>query len=90
MAEGRRFVLNLALDIKEVKDDGTDEFFNNSLTYHNIGYDGVVAVEQVLTQAIGQLSDFGVVKAMELGLGEQLTAMGLGEQVEALSAKMAQ
>jgi hypothetical protein len=88
MAEGKRFVLNLTLDIKEIKDDGVEEFFNNSLTYNDIGYEGVVAVEQVLAGSITQLSEFGVVKAMELGLGEQLTAMGLGEQVAAMAAKV--
>jgi hypothetical protein len=59
-------------------------FFENLLTYHDIGYDGVIAVEQVLQEALAQLGDAGVLKAMELGLGEKLEALGLGQRMAAL------
>lgn len=92
MAEGKdkRFVVALTLDVKEIKDGEPTPFFDNTLTYHDIGYDGVVGVEQLLTEALSQLNDWGVVKAMELGLSEKLSALGLGDRVEAMAAKMPQ
>lgn len=86
----KRFEVSLALTVREVKDGEPTPFFNNTLTYHDIGYDGVVAVEQVLMEALGQLSDAGIVQAMELGLGERLQALGIagiGDKVAAMSAK---
>ena len=92
MAEGKkdkRFVVTLTLDIKEKMEGGElSDFFNNTLKYGDIGYDGVVGVEQVLTEALAQLGDWGIMKAMSLGLGEKLSAMGFGERVEAMAAKL--
>lgn len=91
MAEGKkdkRFVVVLTLDIKEIKDGEATDFFSNELKYTDIGYEGVVGIEQVLTEALAQLGDWGIMKAMDLGLSEQLSAMGFGEQVSAMAAKL--
>ena len=84
----KRFEVSLALNIKECKgDEGMTPFFDNTLTYHDMTYDGVVALESMLMDVLTQLNEAGVLKAMELGLGDQLTAMGLGSKVAALAAK---
>lgn len=91
VAEGqndRRFEVALTLDVREIEDGETKPFFDNTLKYHDIGYEGVVAVEQVLMEALNQLTDAGIVKAMELGLGPKLAAMnvaGVDQKVAALS-----
>jgi hypothetical protein len=87
MASDKRFEVSLALNIQEVKDEGATPFFDNTLTYHDMTYDGVVALESMLMGVLTQLNEAGVLKAMELGLGDQLAAMGLGDKVAALSAK---
>ena len=80
----KRFRVALTLDVREMKDGEPTEFFDNTLTYHDMGYDGVIAVEQVLQQALAELGDQGVIKAMEMGLGEKLEAMGLGPRMATL------
>lgn len=87
MAQDKRFEVTLALTVKEVKEDGVKPFFDNTLNYHDLPYDAVVGLEAMLVDVLNQLSDAGVVKAMELGLGDKLAAMGLGEKVAALSVK---
>lgn len=84
MAKDKRFEVSLALSIKEIKEEGPVPFFDNTLQYHELPYDAVVAMESMLVDMLNQLSDFGIVKAMELGLGDQLAAMGLGEKVARL------
>jgi hypothetical protein len=81
----KKFEVRLHLEVKEVKEGGTEEFFENNLLYHDIGYDGVVAIESALLETLGQLNDWGVMTAMEAGLGERLSALGLDSKVAALS-----
>lgn len=91
MADGqdkdKRFRIKLHLEIEEMKDGVPEGFFENLLTYHDIGYDGVIMVEQALSQTLAELGDQGVLKAMEMGLGEKLEAMGLGPRMAALAKK---
>ena len=87
MADEKRFEVSLALEIKVKDEEGTVPFFENTLNYHDMPYDGVVALESMLMDVLNQLNEAGVLKAMEMGLGEKLAAMGLGEKVAALSVK---
>lgn len=87
MAQDKRFDVTLCLSIKEVKEDGPVPFFDNTLNYHELTYDGVVAMESMLLDVLNQLGDAGVMKAMELGLGEKLAMMGMGDKMAALQAK---
>jgi hypothetical protein len=87
----KRFEVALTLEVKEIKDGEPTGFFDNTLRYHDIGYDGVVAVEQVLMEALGELTDAGILQAMQLGLGEKLQALGVagvGDKVAAMAAKV--
>lgn len=87
MSEGKRFEVSIALTVKEVKDGVPTAFFDNTLAYHDIGYDGVVMVEQTMVEALNKLSDVGIGQAMALGLGDKLSALGLGAKVQSLGAK---
>ena len=86
MAE-KRFEVSLTLNIKESKDEGFTPFFDNTLTYHDMTYDGVVALEGMLMDVLAQLNEAGILKAMELGLGDKLAALGFGDKVAALAAR---
>lgn len=81
----KRFRIRLHLEIEETSAGAPEGFFENLLTYHNIGYDGVIMVEQALSQMLAELGDQGVLRAMEMGLGKKLEAMGLGPRMTALA-----
>jgi hypothetical protein len=87
MAEGKRFEVQIALLVKELKDGQPTDFFDNTLTYHDIGYDGVVMVEQTMVEALNKLSDVGIIQAQAMGLGDRLSALGLGPKVQSLGVK---
>ncbi len=87
-AKDKRFELKLGLQVKEVTPEGLKPFFDNVLTYHDLPYDGLVKVEEQLVGVLGQLGDWGVVNAMQMGLSERLSALGMGEKVTALAATM--
>jgi len=80
----KRFEIRIDFNVKEVKDGVATNFFDNVLTYHDIGLDGVVAIEASLIEWLGHLNDVGVMQAVENGLGEKLSALGLTEKVECL------
>ena len=77
--EERRFEITVGLCVKEEGpgQSAAKPFFNNELTYHDIGYDGLVMVEQVMMEMLAKLADQGVIKAQAMGLGEKLTALGV-------------
>ena len=73
----KKFEVSICLDIKELKDGETTPFFDDTLRYHDIGYDGVVAIEQVLLGAVSQLGAAGVQMAVDAGLGDKLEVLGI-------------
>jgi hypothetical protein len=83
----KRFQVRISLDVKEIKDGVPTDFCDNCLTYHDIGQDGVVAIESSLIEMLGQMNDWGVMRAMDAGLGGNLSALGMGGKVAALSSK---
>lgn len=85
----KKFEVKIHFVVEEMKDGVPTPFVENALTYHDIGYDGVVGVENALMQTLDQLNDWGVTMAMENGLGERMSMLGLGEKVAALSASKA-
>jgi len=72
MGKDRRFEVRVSLEIREVVDGDQAEFFDASVDYHDVGYDGVVAVEGVLVKMTGDLVGLGVAKADDMGLGDKL------------------
>ncbi len=84
----KRFEVSFKLDIREVKNGIETPFFDSTIAYHDLGYDGVVAVESVLTDALGQLTAAGFVQAQSMGLGESLQLLqtaGIGPAIPAKS-----
>ena len=77
--------MKVHFEVKEIKDGQTTPFVENCLTYHDIGYDGVCGIENALMQTLDQLNDWGVTMAMESGLGERMSMLGLDQKVAALS-----
>jgi hypothetical protein len=84
---GKKFELKIRLEVCEDKGGGNMEpFFDNDLTYHGIGYDGIVAIESGLIDMLTQMNEWGLMQAMEGGLGERLSALGLDARIGALAA----
>lgn len=81
----KKFQIKVHFEVQEVKDGQMSPFVENTLTYHDIGYDGVVGVENALMQTLSQLNDWGVVAAMDAGMGERMSMLGLDAKVAALS-----
>ena len=82
----KKFQIKVHFEVQEVKDGQLTPFVENCLTYHDIGYDGVVGVENALMQTLDQLNDWGVSMAMDNGLGKRMSMLGLDQKVAALSA----
>jgi hypothetical protein len=80
----KRFELKLAMQVKEVKEDGEVDFFDSDINYHDLPYEGVVAIQAVFVDALSQLNNFGVAAAAQMGKAENLSALGLGAKVEAM------
>ena len=72
----KRFEVSLVFSVKEVKDGNPADHHDVNLVYHDLPYDGLVAVQQTLLGAVNKLGDLGIGKAQALGLGGQLAAMG--------------
>lgn len=79
----KRFEVTVDFQVTE----GGKAFFGNSFTYHDLPYDGLVSVEAQMTGVLNEMANVGVLQAMQLGLGDRLSALGMGEKVAALSAK---
>lgn len=90
MTQDKRFEVELTVVVREKKGEGDVPFFDNTLRYHDMPYDGVVAFENQLIGVLQSLNDMGITQALALGLGERLSAMGLGEKVESLSVRLPQ
>lgn len=71
----RRFEAAISLAVTETKDGKQVPFCNVVLTYHNLPYDGLCLVENVLMGGLTQLTDAGIKKAMVMGLTDRLAAM---------------
>jgi len=79
--KNKKFNVSICLEIKEIKDGEACPFFDDTLQYHDIGYEGVVGIEQVLLGAVSQLAAAGVQTAVDAGLGEKLSIV-LGKKVK--------
>jgi len=83
---GKKFELRIRLEVAEQKPEGLEPFFDNDLTYHGIGYDGIVAIESGMIDLLSQMNEWGVVTAMEGGLGNRMSMLGLDQRMDALKA----
>ena len=71
----KRFEVRISLDIQEVTPNGLKPFSDSALNYHDLPYDGVLAVEQVLQDAQQKLINAGYAQAEAKGLGEKLKGL---------------
>jgi len=83
----KRFEVSITLNVKEIKDGTPTPFFENTLFYHDLPYDGLVVCEHAMLEALQRLGEAGIAQAMTLGLTEKLQAVGMGNQVASLMAK---
>lgn len=72
----KRFELTLEMRVTETKESGEQQFFDSDVNYHDLPYDGVVAVQRVFIEALEKLNDLGIAAA---GESEVLAAL-LGEK----------
>jgi len=82
MKSDKRFEVSIPIEIKieEVVDGKCvpfTDFEGGTLRYHDIGYDGIVAVQAAMTELLDRLNGFGFDKAQAMGLGEKLKALGV-------------
>lgn len=73
----KRFEVSIPLVVEEVKDGQRVPFFETELKYHDLPYDGVVAIQAALVELLQRLNGFGLATAEALGLGDKLRALGL-------------
>lgn len=72
----KRFDVNFSLTITEDQEDGSSKpFFDNTLVYHDLPYDGMVAVEGVLIEALGKLNELGFLEAEQKGCNPERLGM---------------
>jgi len=73
----KRFDVRISLNVTQDQEDGSSTpFFDNDLVYHDLPYDGVVAVETILANALGKLIDMGYTQAEAHGANmQQLNAL---------------
>jgi hypothetical protein len=68
----KRFEVSIPFKVEEVKDGKPTPFFECNLEYHDMTYDGVVAIQAAMVGLLEQLNSFGIEAAKEMGLGEKL------------------
>ena len=78
--EERRFRLAIPFVIEEINGDERIPFFECNLVYHDLPYDGIVAVEAAMIELLERLNDFGIATTEEMGLGKKLKALGIGRK----------
>ena len=65
----KRFEIPIPFEVEELKDGKKTPFFDCRLEYHDIPYDGVVAIQAAMVGLLEQLNSFGIEAAKEMGLG---------------------
>lgn len=75
MGEERRFDVTICLEVSEPKGKKDGKFFEAETMYHNLGYEGVVAIETVLLEMLGKLTRLGVAKVEAMGLADKLAVL---------------
>ena len=80
----RRFEVSLPLELNIVEVVGAElkPFFDGKLelNYHDMGYDGAVAVQAAMIELLQRLNGFGFDKAEIMGFGDKLKALGLAKK----------
>lgn len=78
--EEKRFRLAIPFLIEEINGDERTPFFECNLVYHDLPYDGIVAVEAAMIELLERLNDFGIATAEEIGLGKKLEILNVGRK----------
>lgn len=73
----KRFEISIPFSIEEIKDGQPTPFFDCNLTYHDIAYDGVVAIQSAMIELLERLNEYGFATAETMGLGKKLEVLGL-------------
>jgi len=71
----KRFEVSIPFKVEEIVDGKPKAFFDCDLEYHDMPYDGVVAIQAAMIGLLQQLNQFGIAAANEMGLGEKLEKM---------------
>jgi hypothetical protein len=66
VSEDKKFTVKLNLNITD--SDG-NPFADSDLTWHNMGYDGVVLLEAILIESLGTLNGVGEARVEASGKG---------------------
>lgn len=75
--EARRFEIQIPFKIEEIVDGERIPFFDCLLEYHDMPYDGIIAVQAEMIKLLKGLNGLGIIAAENMGLGKKLEVLGL-------------
>ena len=67
MEKRKRFNLNLALTVNDVKDGVEEKFMDSSLNYFDLPMEGMLTIEKMLIEMMEKLNDIGIIQAESKG-----------------------
>ena len=68
----KRFEVSIPFKVEEIVNGESTPFFDCDLVYHDMPYDGVVAIQYAMIELLKGLNQMGVEVANEMGLGANL------------------
>ena len=72
MAEEKKFEVQIGMHIQETTSGEEQPFFDCPLEYHNVPYDGVVALQKMMVGLLDDLTELGDAKLAEMGKASKI------------------
>lgn len=79
-SNNRKFEVSIPFSVKEMVDGEEKLFFDCTLDYHNLGYDGIVAIQGAMIQLLETLHDYGMSKVEAMGLTDKLKELNFDKR----------
>ena len=79
-AVDKRFEISIPYVVQEIKDGQSVPFFDCKVEYHDVGYDGLVAIQTAVVEMLNRLNGFGLDTAEAMGLGKKMEMLGVGKK----------
>ena len=72
-----KFEVSIPFVVSKTVDGEQKAFFDCTLNYHELPYEGVVAIEVAMIELLQKLSQYGIDSAVAMGLGDKLKNLGV-------------
>ena len=76
----KRFEVEIGFHVRARSEGSEVPYFDCPLQYHDMSYDGLVAVQAAMVQLLETLNGYGIDTAEAMGLGEKLKAIGVNKK----------